>query len=1260
MQAALHFAPQQEGSDFGSSGLVSDHCRCWEQEDFRNLSIIPTKEDLFHRSRSQHSRELPINKVRGERYNSALDYIATHFFLLREDCMQALCQGIQALSQNKQPPDRCDLQVYKEAELSFICCGKFGIEYCLYFPHNRHTFNNAVKCLMEGSLLCLSNDGFQTFLWAIVSRNRKALEDGGYLQVRWLDDIGDGKLDYNRRYTVLESPPAFFEAYCHVLVNLQKMDIPSLPFGEHLVFLECQVAPPDYLGPKNDVYDLSCVFPETVSENGLCTFPVLQKWPEWESTLDPSQIEAVKHGITKRLALIQGPPGTGKTFVGTRIVKVLLNNLWRPRLEPSWQDHDWNASPERKRIKLEDNMRMDGPLLVLCYTNQALDQFLEGVIEFEENLIRYGGRSTSSKLAHCTAKQRIKEAKQGILCSIWKLHRKLCHQSDRLRRDIHTCSRIMQLNYVTFESLRTVATPEQLESLYFCGHNPQILELWLQGMDRQSVYKLIEKESSENLTSDIDKFSGTDQGLVLNDGDILTPENFNMEEPYLWTLDRSSRIVLHTEWLKRIKATAKEKLNALVDQYQIVCARKAVVNEEIQHYVLQDARVVGMTTTAAARCHSVLMRLKPKVIIVEEAAEILEGHVVACLTPYTEHLILIGDHLQLRPLVAVNKLAIDHNLDVSLFERLVSGGVEHVTLRCQRRMRPCISRLLHSIYPTLTDHKSVFGCKNVEGVMKNVFFLDHRSYERHALGSKSIVNREESLFVVELYLYILKQGVYKPSDITILTMYRAQMQLIKDELHERAEVHCLPASLLKELFETSTHIACVDDFQGKESNIIILSLVRNVRCDKVTQSIGFLENCNRVTVALSRAREGLYIFGNADLLASKSELWCKVLENLRTVNGVGNILTLICPNHFLEKTEIHQAKDFERVIDGGCGRDCDYLLDCGHRCPKNCHSGGHEEIVCPRPCCWRLPCGHQCMQKCHGRTKCPPCGQKVSRLHPFCHHTILVPCITSEFDIFQCEEPCRKRLICGHQCTRKCGQKCTKYCNKLIERELPCGHLTNVPCYLSADKYSCKEICNQFEPLCSNHCQGKCSFCRRTKRLLKCRRQCEIILPCGHRCKSRCSELCEPCTRLCENACLHRRCHHRCGNLCTPCEELCGWNCEHYQCRLKCYEVCGRPRCNEKCPKVLKCGHDCIGLCGEPCPIKCRICNPDTVEICSELPLKEMENSARFVELLDCGHLAEYHMLDALIDMNEPSARAWPKTWYYFCLITKLNLCNIC
>ena len=129
----------------------------------------------------------------------------------------------------------------------------------------------------------------------------------------------------------------------------------------------------------------------------------------------------------------------------------------------------------------------------------------------------------------------------------------------------------------------------------------------------------------------------------------------------------------------------------------------------------------------AAKYRKLLQRLKPRITIVQEAAEVLESHIVTSLTPGCQHLILIGDHQQLRPNPAVFELAKHYKLDVSLFERMIKNGMPFGRLRLQHRMRPEISQMLEHIYvsPKLENHYSVMCFENIKGVSRNTFFVDH-------------------------------------------------------------------------------------------------------------------------------------------------------------------------------------------------------------------------------------------------------------------------------------------------------------------------------------------------------------------------------------------------------------------------------------------------------------------------------------------------------------------------------------------------------
>ena len=75
------------------------------------------------------------------------------------------------------------------------------------------------------------------------------------------------------------------------------------------------------------------------------------------------------------------------------------------------------------------------------------------------------------------------------------------------------------------------------------------------------------------------------------------------------------------------------------------------------------------------------------------------------------------------------------------------------------------------------------------------------------------------------------------------------------------------------------------------------------------------------------------------------------------------------------------------------------------------------------------------------------------------------------------------------------------------------------------------------------------------------------------------------CKQKCPNICPHGYCARKCCEKCVDCVEKCVISCEHRKCDKLCYELCDIGRCNEPCKKKLKCGHKCIGICGERCAI---------------------------------------------------------------------------
>jgi hypothetical protein len=90
------------------------------------------------------------------------------------------------------------------------------------------------------------------------------------------------------------------------------------PFFDNFCRLQRKVESPLHLNTHR-VYDMRDVFKYKSQErkSQIVKFDVTKEWPvnDCETTLDDGQVEALKHLLTSRVALVQGPPGTGKTYV---------------------------------------------------------------------------------------------------------------------------------------------------------------------------------------------------------------------------------------------------------------------------------------------------------------------------------------------------------------------------------------------------------------------------------------------------------------------------------------------------------------------------------------------------------------------------------------------------------------------------------------------------------------------------------------------------------------------------------------------------------------------------------------------------------------------------------------------------------------------------------------------------------------------------------------------------------------------------------
>jgi hypothetical protein len=202
-------------------------------------------------------------------------------------------------------------------------------------------------------------------------------------------------------------------------------------------------------------------------------------------------------------------------------------------------------------------------------------------------------------------------------------------------------------------------------------------------------------------------------------------------------MSASERAALFKSWVKHnSKRLADNLLNAM-DSFQDSRSYLDNCHRELDLRCLREAQIIGVTTSGLARNIDLLQRVRAKVMICEEAGEVLEAHTLTAFLPGIDHAILIGDHEQLRPQVNNYDLSHDnpcgkqYSLDVSLFERLIksTSGDIHIPLttrKVQRRMHPSIAELVRiPLYPDLEDHPSVSEYPDVNGMRDRLYWFDH-------------------------------------------------------------------------------------------------------------------------------------------------------------------------------------------------------------------------------------------------------------------------------------------------------------------------------------------------------------------------------------------------------------------------------------------------------------------------------------------------------------------------------------------------------
>lgn len=265
-------------------------------------------------------------------------------------------------------------------------------------------------------------------------------------------------------------------------------------------------------------------------------------------------------------------------------------------------------------------------------------------------------------------------------------------------------------------------------------------------------------------------------------------------------------------------------------------------------------------------------------VIIDEAGQATQPECLIGALLCGRRLVLSGDHFQLPPTV----LAPTKDLEVSLLEKIYDHKtIDRTMLYEQYRMHPVIMGWANQEFYNrkLRVGESVIQ-RNLLGVEDfAMVFVDtcgHACYDVSSIDSRvgmhdvgSRMNIVEARIVINHCRKLIEGGI-SPKEIAIITPYNAQVSLIKDGSDEHSL--SLPVDV---------EVGTVDGFQGKEFDVVLISLVRS----NLDGEIGFLAETRRTNVAITRAKRHVFIVGDSNTLG-RHQFYSRLFDYISTYGDI--------------------------------------------------------------------------------------------------------------------------------------------------------------------------------------------------------------------------------------------------------------------------------------------------------------------------------------------------------------------------------------
>ena len=664
--------------------------------DWNELPLVPTISELINRQADPMC--LKEVKVKGP-YEDAEDYVDTYFRLLRADCFSALQEGIENYLNRTLDPR--DMSIYTRVTLVGVNISNKGNGIALAL---KVTPQKAVKKwerssnLMFGNLLCLSPSGlFNDPIWATVAdRDVKLLASHQTVWVNLCDEANTKEsaaclIDIHNasgRIVMAESP-SYYIAYQPVLKAIQQIKPETLAFQEELLHLNSGLSPPHGINPDE------VRLPETMDGSQKNAFrqafenrvAVIQGPPGTGKTyigiklvqqiLSSTSLKLPilvltykNHALDEFLKEVIELRQYEVVRVGGRSQDPILEEHNLQKLRKTRAPHNGERFTE---LRLEAS-EMKG--LVTCAVQAviqakmfSLKTFLQGFTEQQIDTLLKRCPKNMYLFDESTNMGRTVETHE--LLKLWQEGKCfLLDENIPLEERYRKSSRWLVLFIKTAmmmwlpkqeQFLQMMPLEEKIPCFMVTNESETKAKKEKDGDDSLLSEKDIEDEEKERFAAfsrsvakytvdiDIQREKQKSEGL---------PQMFSSAEKYaeriplveieliqdLWSLSPYEKAVLVQILLWHQKAEAEKALADLSAKRREVLAALEEVENEHKTAILLTQHVVGMTITGASIHQPLLQMLRPSVVLVEEAAEVLEPQLTAVLGNWVKHLILIGDH----------------------------------------------------------------------------------------------------------------------------------------------------------------------------------------------------------------------------------------------------------------------------------------------------------------------------------------------------------------------------------------------------------------------------------------------------------------------------------------------------------------------------------------------------------------------------------------------------------------------------------------